>query len=205
MTRLDFASQRLFVDAPLSEGARVELSREQSNYLFNVLRLSEGARLLVFNGRDGEWRARLAPGGRKTAALLVETRTRAQEPLPDIDYLFAPLKHARLDYMTQKAVEMGARRLRPVLTRHTQTSRLNLERMRANVVEAAEQCGILALPEVLAEERLDKVSIDNRDTPYTKVRKLAKRHRTCSAQANNTDVEVAKYSLTGVTKREALS
>lgn len=157
MTRLDFTTRRLCVDAPLGEGARVDLTREQTNYLVNVLRLDEGAGLLVFNGRDGEWRARLVPAGKKAAALLVETRTRAQEPLPDIDYLFAPLKHARLDYMAQKAVEMGARRLRPVLTRRTQTSRLNLERMRANVVEAAEQCGILALAEVLGEERLDKV------------------------------------------------
>jgi 16S rRNA (uracil1498-N3)-methyltransferase len=157
VTRLDFSSRRLCVDAPLAEGARVDLTREQTNYLVNVLRLDEGAGLLVFNGRDGEWRARLAPAGKKAAALLVETLSRAQEPLPDVDYLFAPLKHARLDYMAQKAVEMGARRLRPVLTRRTQTSRLNLERMRANVVEAAEQCGILALAEVLGEERLDKV------------------------------------------------
>jgi len=157
MTRLDFTSHRLCVDAPLGAGARVELTREQTNYLVNVLRLGEGAGLLVFNGRDGEWRARLAPAGKKAAALSVEDRTRAQQPLPDIDYLFAPLKHARLDYMAQKAVEMGARRLRPVLTRRTQTSRINLERMRSNVVEAAEQCGLLALAEVLDETKLDNV------------------------------------------------
>ncbi|MBB4199684.1 16S rRNA (uracil(1498)-N(3))-methyltransferase [Rhodoblastus sphagnicola] len=156
MTRLDFTSQRLFVDAPLSEGARVELSREQGNYLFNVLRLSEGARLLVFNGRDGEWRA-LAHAAKKAATLTVETRTREQEFLPDVDYLFAPLKHARLDYMAQKAVEMGARRLRPVLTRRTQASRINLDRLRANAIEAAEQCGIIALAEIFPEEKLDRV------------------------------------------------
>lgn len=155
MTRLDFTSQRLFVDAPLSEGARVELSREQSNYLFNVLRLGEGARLLVFNGRDGEWRA-VAHAAKKTAALTVETRAREQDFLPDIDYLFAPLKHARLDYMAQKAVEMGVRRLRPVLTRRTQASRINLERLRANAIEAAEQCGIITVAEVCAEEKLDR-------------------------------------------------
>ena len=157
MTRLDFTSHRLCVDAPLGEGARVELTREQTNYLVNVLRLGEGAGLLAFNGRDGEWRARLAPAGKKAAALTVEDRTRAQESLPDVDYLFAPLKHARLDYMAQKAVEMGARRLRPVITRRTQTSRVNLERMRANVIEAAEQCGLLALAEVLDETKLDTV------------------------------------------------
>jgi len=155
MTRLDFASQRLFVDAPLGPGARVDLNREQSNYLFNVLRMAEGARLLVFNGRDGEWRA-VAHAAKKAATLTVETRTRDQDVLPDVDYLFAPLKHARLDYMAQKAVEMGVRRLRPVLTRRTQATRINLERLRANAIEAAEQCGILALAEVCAEEKLDR-------------------------------------------------
>jgi len=157
MTRLDFTSHRLCVDAPLRQGARVDLTREQTNYLVNVLRLGEGAGLLVFNGRDGEWRARLAPAGKKAAALFIEDRTRVQEPLPNIDYLFAPIKHARLDYMAQKAVEMGVRRLRPVLTRRTQTSRVNLERMRANVIEAAEQCGLLALAEVLEETKLDNI------------------------------------------------
>jgi 16S rRNA (uracil1498-N3)-methyltransferase len=155
MSRLDFTSHRLCVGAPLAEGTSVELTREQTNYLVNVLRLGEGARLLVFNGRDGEWRAALTPQGKKSAALRVESQIRAQESLPDLDYLFAPLKHARLDYMAQKAVEMGARRLRPVLTRRTQANRINLDRMRANVVEAAEQCGILALAEVLAEEKLE--------------------------------------------------
>jgi 16S rRNA (uracil1498-N3)-methyltransferase len=156
MTRLDFVSQRLFVDAPLREGARVDLSREQGNYLFNVLRLGDGAGLLVFNGRDGEWRA-VVQAAKKAAALVVCARAREQEFLPDVDYLFAPLKHARLDYMAQKAVEMGARRLRPVLTRRTQASRINLDRLRANAIEAAEQCGILALAEVLAEEKLERV------------------------------------------------
>ncbi len=156
MTRLDFTSCRLHVDAPLSEGARVELSREQANYLLNVLRLSDGARLLAFNGRDGEWRAAVQ-AGKKSAALSVESQTRPQDSLPDLDYLFAPLKHARLDYMAQKAVEMGARRLRPVLTRRTQASRINLDRLRANAIEAAEQCGIIALAEIMPEEKLEKV------------------------------------------------
>ncbi|HUO53448.1 MAG TPA: 16S rRNA (uracil(1498)-N(3))-methyltransferase [Rhodoblastus sp.] len=155
MSRLDFTSHRLWVDDPLAEGATVELTRQQANYLQNVLRLGDGAQLLVFNGRDGEWRAALAPQGKKSAALRVMAQSRPQEDLPDLDYLFAPLKHARLDYMAQKAVEMGARRLRPVLTRRTQASRVNLERMRANVVEAAEQCGLLALAEVLEQEKLE--------------------------------------------------
>ncbi|MDI9848472.1 16S rRNA (uracil(1498)-N(3))-methyltransferase [Rhodoblastus sp. 17X3] len=157
MSRLDFTSHRLCVGAPLQAGATIELTREQTNYLVNVLRLGEGARLLVFNGSNGEWRAALAPQGKKSASLRIEEQSRPQENLPDLDYIFAPLKHARLDYMAQKAVEMGARRLRPALTRRTQASRINLERMRANVVEAAEQCGLLALAEVLEEQKLDAI------------------------------------------------
>jgi len=153
----DFTSRRLFVDAPLAAGAAIELTREQANYLLNVLRLGAGAGLLIFNGRDGEWRALLEPISRKSAVLRAESCLRPQEIGPDLDYLFAPIKHARLDYMAQKAVEMGARRLRPVLTRRTQNSRLNLERMRANVIEAAEQCGILSLAEVEAEAKLEIV------------------------------------------------
>lgn len=146
---------RLFVDGALVAGGVLPLAREQANYLLNVLRLKEGDTVLVFNGRDGEWRAAIAPAGRKSAVLALDSQARAQTPAPDVDYLFAPLKHARLDYLAQKAVEMGAGRLIPVLTRRTQVSRLNLERLRANTIEAAEQCGILALPEVLPEVRLD--------------------------------------------------
>ena len=156
MSRYDFAAQRLYVDAPLGQGARIALSREQANYLLNVLRLGAGASVIVFNGRDGEWRAELADTGRKSAALDVAQALRVQEAGPDLDYLFAPLKHARLDYMVQKAVEMGAARLRPVLTRRTQAHRVNTDRMRANVIEAAEQCGILALPGIEEPVALDK-------------------------------------------------
>ncbi|WP_166298633.1 16S rRNA (uracil(1498)-N(3))-methyltransferase [Bradyrhizobium sp. 2S1] len=147
MPELDFRSPRLFVDAPLGAGATVALERDQSNYLGNVLRLGAGDSVLVFNGHDGEWRAEI--GGRKRPdTLSIAAQTRAQDRLPDVAYVFAPLKHARLDYMVQKAVEMGAARLVPVLTRFTQVSRVNSERMRANVVEAAEQCGIISLAEV---------------------------------------------------------
>jgi len=142
----DFAAPRLFVDHPLTAGARMTLQRAQSNYLLNVLRLKPQAAVLVFNGRDGEWRARLDGTGRKAADLLPEEQVRAQTPPGDLLYLFAPLKHARLDYVVQKAVEMGASALKPVLTR------LVCVRMRANAIEAAEQCGILSIPEVLAEE-----------------------------------------------------
>lgn len=155
MALYDFAAPRLFVDAPLAGRARVPLERAQANYLLNVLRLKAGDTVLVFNGRDGEWRATVTVEGRKAADLAVIEQTRAQpEPL-DLVYLFAPLKHARLDYMVQKAVEMGAGALKPVFTRRTQASRVNLERMRANVIEAAEQCGIVSVPAVLADENLD--------------------------------------------------
>jgi 16S rRNA (uracil1498-N3)-methyltransferase len=155
--RQDFTSQRLFVRAPLGAGARVELDHGQVNYLVNVLRLADGAHLLVFNGRDGEWRAALATEGRRRRILLVGEQVRPQPPPLDLHYLFAPLKQARLDYMVEKAVEMGAGRLRPVLTQHSQVSRLNLERMEANAVEAAEQCGILSIPRIDEPSRLDTV------------------------------------------------
>jgi 16S rRNA (uracil1498-N3)-methyltransferase len=155
MPELDFRAPRLFVDAPLREGEKIALERNQSNYLGNVLRLSAGESILVFNGRDGEWQAQIA-GRKRPDSLDIMSQRRPQDRLPDIAYVFAPLKHARLDYMVQKAVEMGASRLQPVLTRHTQVSRVNSERMRANVIEAAEQCGILSLAEVAEPVALDR-------------------------------------------------
>jgi 16S rRNA (uracil1498-N3)-methyltransferase len=151
----DFRSPRLFVDATLSSGAMVALDRDQSNYLGNVLRLAPGDTILVFNGRDGEWQARLS-GRKRLDSLTIESPTRPQDRLPDLTCAFAPLKHARLDYMVQKAVEMGAASLQPVITRFTQVARVNGERMRANVVEAAEQCGILSLAAVH-----DPISLDS--------------------------------------------
>jgi 16S rRNA (uracil1498-N3)-methyltransferase len=155
MPEFDFRAPRLFVDAALYPGATVALEREQSNYLGNVLRLSAGDAILVFNGCDGEWRAAIE-GRKRPDQLLIVEQTRSQDRLPDLAYVFAPLKHARLDYMVQKAVEMGASRLQPVLTRFTQVSRVNLERMRANVIEAAEQCGILNLAAVEEPVRLER-------------------------------------------------
>jgi 16S rRNA (uracil1498-N3)-methyltransferase len=151
----DFRSPRLFVDGPLAGGQSVALERDQTNYLGNVLRLGAGDSVLVFNGRDGEWQAEIA-GRKRPDSLIIQTQTRPQDHLPDLVYVFAPLKHARLDYMVQKAVEMGARALRPVLTRFTQVGRVNGERMRANVIEAAEQCGILSLAEVAEPVPLER-------------------------------------------------
>jgi 16S rRNA (uracil1498-N3)-methyltransferase len=147
MSAYDFRSPRLFVDAPLEPGAAVALERAQSHYLTHVMRLHQGDRVLVFNGRDGEWEARLEPA-KRTVTLRLGSQTRPQSVAGDLHYLFAPLKTGRLDYMVQKAVEMGAARLQPVLTRHGQVARVNLDRMRANAVEAAEQCGILTLPAI---------------------------------------------------------
>jgi len=148
MPRPDFRTQRLFLDADLKAGAEIALGRDQANYVRNVLRLPAGATVLVFNGRDGEWRAVLQEAGRRASQLSVGTQTRPQTAAGELGYAFAPLKHARLDYMVQKAVEMGAAELMPVLTRRTQVARVNIERMRANAVEAAEQCGVLSLPAV---------------------------------------------------------
>src|SRR6266516_5865555 len=155
MPQLDFRSPRLFVDAALATGERIALERNQSNYLGNVLRLAAGETILAFNGRDGEWQALIA-GRKRPDSLTIVAQTRPQDRLPDLAYIFAPLKHARLDYMVQKAVEMGASSLRPVLTRFTQVARVNGERMRANVIEAAEQCGILSLATVSEPVALDR-------------------------------------------------
>jgi 16S rRNA (uracil1498-N3)-methyltransferase len=151
----DFDAPRLFVAFPLAAGTVIPLDRAQSNYLGNVLRLGPRGAVLVFNGRDGEWRGEIV-GRKKPEALQIALQTRPQAPLPDVTYAFAPLKHARLDYMVQKAAEMGVGTLQPVLTRHTQVHRLNLDRMRANVIEAAEQCGILGISEVHEPAALDK-------------------------------------------------
>jgi 16S rRNA (uracil1498-N3)-methyltransferase len=155
MPELDFRAPRLFIDAPLEAGQSVPLERDQSNYLGNVLRLAAGDTILVFNGRDGEWQASIS-GRKRPDSLEIIDQTRPQDRLPDLAYVFAPLKHARLDYMVQKAVEMGASTLQPVLTRFTQVSRVNSERMRANVIEAAEQCGILSIAAVAEPIPLDR-------------------------------------------------
>lgn len=148
MAAYDFTKHRLFVGDDLAPAATVPLLGPAANYLLTVLRLGTGTELLAFNGRDGEWRARLEVAGKRSAALEVLERVRPQPRHPDLALLFAPLKHARLDYLVQKAVEMGVGELRPVLTRRTVPGRVNLERMRANVVEAAEQCGILSVAAV---------------------------------------------------------
>jgi 16S rRNA (uracil1498-N3)-methyltransferase len=146
--------QRLFVKSPLRPEAEIELAPEQAHYLINVLRCKTGDEVLLFNGVDGEWRGTITTLSRRTVALTLAEQTRAQSEGPDLHYLFAPLKRARLDYMAQKATELGASLLKPVLTRRTVAERVNLERLGANAVEAAEQCGVLRVPEIAAPEKL---------------------------------------------------
>jgi 16S rRNA (uracil1498-N3)-methyltransferase len=153
----DFRTPRLYLEAPLAAGTTLPLDRAQSNYLVNVLRRKNGDPVLVFNGREGEWRAQVAEAGRKGMALAVTEQTRPQTMSADLHYLFAPLKQARLDYLVQKAVELGVSRLVPVLTRHGQVARVNSGRVRANAIEAAEQCGILNLPEIAAPVALTRL------------------------------------------------
>ncbi|MGQ0484046.1 MAG: 16S rRNA (uracil(1498)-N(3))-methyltransferase [Hyphomicrobiales bacterium] len=148
---------RLHVEALLAAGRDIALAPEQAHYLTGVLRLAPGDPVRIFNGRDGEWLAYLTAAGRKGAGLRCERRVADAVPPPDIDYLFAPLKHARIDYAVQKATELGARRLRPVFTARTVAGRVNLERMRANAVEAAEQCNLVCVPEVMEPQKLDRV------------------------------------------------
>ena len=152
--RANFRLQRLFIDTPLSAETRHEVASEQFNYLANVLRLEAGAQVLVFNGRDGEWLAEITFPSRKKIALELTEQTRPQPQASDLHYLFAPLKVGRLDYLIQKAVEMGAGLLQPVMTQHVQGKITNLDRLRANVTEAAEQCGVLSIPEVREPRKL---------------------------------------------------
>ena len=156
MPEYDFRTPRLYVDAPLDEAATVALDRSQAHYLTAVMRLKSGAGVLVFNGRDGEWQAAIA-AEKRGAVLQIGAQTRPQTAAGDLHYLFAPLKSARLDYMVQKAVEMGVSRLQPVLTRHGQIARVNTARIRANAIEAAEQCGILTLPDIAEPDALTRI------------------------------------------------
>ena len=139
---------RLFVRTMLSEGASVELDAAQANYLGNVLRLGPGAEVLLFDGASGEWLARITEAGKKRMALIVERRTREPETIPDVWLSFAPVKRAQTDWLVEKATELGAARLLPVMTQRTVAERVRLERLEAIAIEAAEQCGRTVLPQI---------------------------------------------------------
>lgn len=139
---------RLFVEAGLAAGQEVPLDEQQAHYLRNVMRRPDGAPLLLFNGRDGEWRATLSARGKKGAAAEIVECTRPQEPEPDVWLCFAPVKRARIDYIAEKATELGVAALQPVVTQHTAVERVNVGRLRANAIEAAEQTERLTVPDV---------------------------------------------------------
>jgi len=148
---------RLFVPDDLRPGVEFALSGDQTHYLLAVLRRNPGDPVVLFNGRDGEWSGHIAKTGRRDCTVAVTRERRMQSSPPDIDYLFAPLKKARLDYIVQKATELGVRRICPVFTQHTVPGRVNVERLAANAMEAAEQCGALHVPVVEEPRRLDAV------------------------------------------------
>lgn len=154
--RANYKMQRLFVPGDLSTGGQIDAAADQSHYLQHVLRLEAGAELLAFNGRDGEWLVRIDTISKKGTRLVAVEETRPQPPQPDLWYCFAPLKVGRQDYLVQKAVEMGAGVLQPVQTQHTQ-GKIGTERIRSNAIEAAEQCGVLTVPEVRDAVKLEKL------------------------------------------------
>ncbi|MEX3007098.1 16S rRNA (uracil(1498)-N(3))-methyltransferase [Hoeflea sp. TYP-13] len=155
--RANYKMQRLYVEADLESSGTVPTDKEQFNYLAHVLRMSQDSEVLLFNGRDGEWSAKLHFESKKRLILQINELVRPQPEPSDLHYLFAPLKQARLDYTVQKAVEMGAGVIQPVLTHHTQASRFPAHRLQRNAVEAAEQCGILSIPDCREPVKLAKL------------------------------------------------
>lgn len=148
---------RLYLDQPMGEGQSLSLSRDQAHYLFGVMRLSAGAVITVFNGRDGAWRAVVAEAGKRGGVLVCEAQTAPQSNPPDVWLCFAPIKKARTDFIVEKAVEMGAARIVPVLTAFTNAERVRVDRLQAHAVEAAEQCGATYVPEVMDPVKLDRL------------------------------------------------
>ena len=157
---------RLFVRAQLAEGARVELDAGQANYLGNVMRLSQGAELLTFDGESGEWLARIAEAGKKRMTLTIDRQTRGAEVIPDVWLAFAPVKRTQTDWLVEKATELGVARLVPVITQRTIAERVKLERLVSIAIEAAEQCGRTRLPEIERPRPLAQFLKDDGRTIY---------------------------------------
>jgi 16S rRNA (uracil1498-N3)-methyltransferase len=151
------AKIRLYVDQPLAPGQAVRLSPDQAHYLTGVMRLAAGAPVLLFNGRDGEWRATLTDASKRGALAVADAQTRPLHLPPDVWLLFAPIKKARTDFIVEKAVELGVSRILPVQTRHTNSERIRQDRLQAHAIEAAEQCGATCVPEVTDLQPLDRL------------------------------------------------
>ncbi len=154
------AKIRLHIDAPLGSGVAVVLPRDQAHYLFGVMRRGVGDRVLVFNGRDGEWLTEIVEATKRAGVLSCQEQTRPQETGPDLWLCFAPIKKARTDFIAEKACEMGCSRLVPVFTQHTNSDRVRVDRLRAHAIEAAEQCGLVSVPEVAEPVALDALLAD---------------------------------------------
>ncbi|OYU38330.1 MAG: 16S rRNA (uracil(1498)-N(3))-methyltransferase [Pseudorhodobacter sp. PARRP1] len=150
------AKIRLYVDQPLGAGQAVAVNADQAHYLFNVMRLARGAAVALFNGRDGEWRAEVAEAGKRGGILICSVQTAPLRLPPDLWLAFAPIKKARTDFIVEKATELGAARIIPVQTRHTNAERIRQDRLQAHALEAAEQCGATSVPEVSDLTSLDK-------------------------------------------------
>ena len=157
---------RLFVRADLTEGSRVELDAGQANYLGNVMRLGEGAELLLFDGRSGEWLGRIAEAGKKRMVLTVDRRVREPETIPDMWLAFAPVKRTQTDWLVEKATELGVARLMPVVTQRTIVDRVKLDRLESIAIEAAEQCGRTIVPEIAEPVALPRL-LKERDAERT--------------------------------------
>ena len=151
---------RLFIDQPLSEGLELKLDGAQANYLGAVLRLAEGAQVALFDDRSGEWIASITEAGKRRLTLRIDQHARPREAVPDLWLLFAPVKRGRVDWLVEKATELGVARLVPVTTRRTIVDRLNIDRLKAHAIEAAEQCERTALPSFAEPVKLDALLRD---------------------------------------------
>ena len=154
------AKIRLYVDHSLGQGQTVPLNRDQAHYLFGVMRLGQGAGVLLFNGHDGEWLATVSGAGKRGGELSVSERTKPLNTPPDLWLLFAPVKKARTDFIVEKAVELGVARIQPVQTDFTNSERIRQDRLQAHAIEAAEQCGATVVPDVADLVRLDRLLAD---------------------------------------------
>ncbi len=163
MLRLMKAKIRLYVEHPLGPGQDVSLSRDQAHYLFGVMRLAVGARVALFNGVDGEWQAAVTTAGKRGGVLTCDTLSAPLGLPPDLWLCFAPIKKTRTDFIVEKAVEMGARRILPMGTDFTNSERIRQDRLQAHAVEAAEQCGATYVPEVVPLIRFDALIDQSKD------------------------------------------